>query len=233
MNKDFFNDMSSQIEPPNESVAFLLKQARLTDSANKARADRFVMKNMIAVAVSIALIMIGGAVIAFGDFFSDTAVDPGNDTQPPIITSELPQITDTQLTERTTSVFTTDSATPTTQTTPQISYTSPTQPATQSTPAPTTTPTTQTTPAPTTTSTQTTPTTPAPQQISLERAIEIGYAEIANRGYTGTFRESCRGTSQGQEVWELLFRVQGGRLPLVEMYISMETGAVLKWEWDD
>lgn len=224
MNKDFFNDINSQIEPPDKSVAFLLKQARLADSANKAREDRFVMKNMVAVAASIALIMVGGAVIAFGDFFNDPAVDPSNDTQPPLITSETPQITDIQPTERTTPIFTTE---PTTQATPQISDTSPTQP----TPTSTTTPATQTTPAPTTT--QTTPTTPTAQPISLEQAIEIGYAEIANRGYTGTFRESCRGTSQGQEVWELLFRVQGGRLPLVEMYISMETGAILKWEWDD
>jgi len=69
--------------------------------------------------------------------------------------------------------------------------------------------------------------------ISLERAIEIGHEELARRGYTGTFRESCRGFSRGQQVWELLFRVEGGRKPLVEMYINMDTGAIVKFEWDD
>ena len=70
-------------------------------------------------------------------------------------------------------------------------------------------------------------------EISLERAIEIGHEEIVNRGYSGTFRESCRGVSRGQNVWELLYRVEGGRKPLAEIYISIETGDVVKFEWDD
>ena len=75
------------------------------------------------------------------------------------------------------------------------------------------------------------PTSPA---ISLERAIEIGYEEIARRGHTGTFRNhSGMDFERGQWVWELVFRVQGGRLPLVEMYINVDTGAVVKFEWDD
>ena len=37
----------------------------------------------------------------------------------------------------------------------------------------------------------------------------------------------------GGWVWEVLFNVQGGRLPLVEMYICVHTGDVAKFEWDD
>ena len=70
--------------------------------------------------------------------------------------------------------------------------------------------------------------------ISLERAIEIGYEELARRGHAGTFRaHSGMDLERGRWVWELEFRVQGGRLPLVEMYIDAETGAVAKFEWDD
>ena len=70
--------------------------------------------------------------------------------------------------------------------------------------------------------------------ISLERAIEIGYEELARRGHTGSFRNhSGMDLERGQWVWELLFNVQGGRLPFVEMYISVDTGAIIKFEWDD
>jgi hypothetical protein len=221
MNKDFFNDMRSQIEPPDESVSFLLKKAQLTDAKNLAWQNKFVSRNLTAVVGSIALIIISGVVVAFGGFFNAPSVDPNNTessaTTFGTVSNTVKQTTATQPTEHLT---TTSTDVPKTQTTPQISDTSPPHTSIQTASAPT-----QTTSNP--------PKTPAPQQISLERAIEIGYAEITNRGFTGTFRESCRGTSQGQDVWELLFRVQGGRLPLVEMYISMETGAIIKWEWDD
>jgi uncharacterized membrane protein YkoI len=70
--------------------------------------------------------------------------------------------------------------------------------------------------------------------ISLERAIEIGYEELARRGYTGTFRErSGLDWEYGQWVWEIEFRVVGGRRPFVEMYINVDTGSVVKFEWDD
>jgi uncharacterized membrane protein YkoI len=70
-------------------------------------------------------------------------------------------------------------------------------------------------------------------EISLDRAIEIGYEELENRGYSGTFSESCKGTSRGQRVWELVYRVDDGRKPLAEVYVNRETGAVVKFEWDD
>ena len=75
---------------------------------------------------------------------------------------------------------------------------------------------------------------PSNPTISLERAIEIGYAEITRQGHTGTFlRDSGIDWERGQWVWELLFRVEGGRLPLVEIYINTETGDIVKFEWDD
>ncbi|MCL1924363.1 MAG: hypothetical protein FWF50_02130 [Defluviitaleaceae bacterium] len=75
---------------------------------------------------------------------------------------------------------------------------------------------------------------PTNTNISLERAIEIGYAEIARRGYTGTFRNNSGiDWEYGQWVWELLFRVNGGRLPLVEMYINVDSGNIVKFEWDE
>ena len=77
---------------------------------------------------------------------------------------------------------------------------------------------------------------PQSPAISLERAIEIGYAELARRGHTGTFRNHSGMDFEpryGGWVWEILFRVPGGRLPLVEMYICVHTGNVAKFEWDD
>ena len=75
---------------------------------------------------------------------------------------------------------------------------------------------------------------PVNPAITLERAIEIGYEELARRGHTGSFRNhSGMDLERGQWVWELLFNVQGGRLPFVEMYINVDTGAVVKFEWDD
>jgi len=70
-------------------------------------------------------------------------------------------------------------------------------------------------------------------EISLDRAIEIGHEELENRGYSGTFSESCKGTSRGQRVWELIYRVDGGNKPLAEVYVNRETGEVVKFEWDD
>ena len=75
---------------------------------------------------------------------------------------------------------------------------------------------------------------PVSPAISLDRAIEIGYEELARRGHTGSFRNhSGMDFERGQWVWELLFNVQGGRLPFVEMYINVDTGVVVKFEWDD
>ena len=77
---------------------------------------------------------------------------------------------------------------------------------------------------------------PSNPAISLDRAIEIGYAELARRGHSGTFRNHSGMDFEpryGGWVWELLFRVPGGRLPLVEMYIDVNTGNVAKFEWDD
>ena len=76
------------------------------------------------------------------------------------------------------------------------------------------------------------PTNPA---ISLDRAIEIGYAELARRGHVGTFRShSGMDWERNQWVWEIEFRVPaGGRRPIVEMYINVDTGAIVKFEWDD
>ncbi|MCL1988211.1 MAG: PepSY domain-containing protein [Firmicutes bacterium] len=70
--------------------------------------------------------------------------------------------------------------------------------------------------------------------ISLERAIELGHAELARRNLSGTFRNhSGMEWERGQWVWELVFRVPGGRLPLVEMYINVDNGNIVKFEWDD
>jgi len=88
-------------------------------------------------------------------------------------------------------------------------------------------------PAPTQAPDTTTVLTEAAGAISRERAIAIGYEELARRGYTGTFREVCRGNKRGQQVWEVLYRVEGGRKPLVEMYIAMDNGTIVKFEWDD
>jgi len=75
------------------------------------------------------------------------------------------------------------------------------------------------------------PTDPA---ISLERAIEIAYADLAARDINATFRsDSGMDWERGQWVWELLFRTHGERMPFIEFYISVDTGDIVKFEWDD
>jgi len=75
---------------------------------------------------------------------------------------------------------------------------------------------------------------PSNPAISLERAIEIAYADLAARGISATYRSnSGMDWERGQWVWELLFRTQGERMPLIEFYINVDTGAIVKFEWDD
>jgi len=70
--------------------------------------------------------------------------------------------------------------------------------------------------------------------ISLDRAIEIAYADLANRGINATYRSnSGLDWERGQRVWELLFRTTGERMPLIEYYINAENGNIVKFEWDD
>jgi len=77
------------------------------------------------------------------------------------------------------------------------------------------------------------PTNPA---ISLERAIEIAYQDLARRGITANFRtDSGMDWERGQWVWELEFRVPNaarGR-HVIEFYINVETGAIVKFEQGD
>ena len=75
------------------------------------------------------------------------------------------------------------------------------------------------------------PTNPA---ISLERAIEIAYEYLASQGINATYRSnSGMDWERGQWVWELLFRTQGERMPLIEFYINVDSGEIVKFEWDD
>jgi len=68
--------------------------------------------------------------------------------------------------------------------------------------------------------------------ISLERAIEIAYADLAARNISATFRtHSGMDWERGQWVWELEFRPTTGR-GVIEYYINVNTGAIVKFEWD-
>ena len=75
---------------------------------------------------------------------------------------------------------------------------------------------------------------PSGPAISMERAIEIAYADIAARGINASFRsDSGMSWERGQWVWELLFSTQGERMPLIEFYINVDDGSIVKFEWDD
>ena len=70
--------------------------------------------------------------------------------------------------------------------------------------------------------------------ISLEKAIEIAYADIAVRGIDAAYRSNSGiDREKGQWVWELLFRTTGERMPFIEYYINVENGNIVKFEWDD
>jgi uncharacterized membrane protein YkoI len=73
------------------------------------------------------------------------------------------------------------------------------------------------------------PTNPA---ISLERAIEIAQADLTRRGISATLRgNSGMDWERGQWVWEIEFRPTTGRGE-IEYYINVQTGAIVKFEWD-
>ena len=77
------------------------------------------------------------------------------------------------------------------------------------------------------------PTNPA---ISLQRAIEIAEADLVRRGIDATFHsDSGMDWERGQWVWELEFRVTGAQRGrhVIEFYINVETGDIVKFEWDD
>ena len=68
--------------------------------------------------------------------------------------------------------------------------------------------------------------------ISLERAIEIASADLAARDISATFhRHSGMDWERGQWVWELEFRPNNQR-GVIEYYINVHTGAIVKFEWD-
>jgi len=75
---------------------------------------------------------------------------------------------------------------------------------------------------------------PSNPAISLQRAIEIAEADLARRGINATFRrDSGMSWERGQWVWELEFRTQGERMPIIEYYINVDNGNIAKFEWDD
>ena len=70
--------------------------------------------------------------------------------------------------------------------------------------------------------------------ISLERAIEIAYADLKSRGINAAYRSnSGLDRERGQLVWELLFKTHGHHMPLIEYYINADNGNIVKFEWDD
>jgi len=73
---------------------------------------------------------------------------------------------------------------------------------------------------------------PSNPAISMERAIEIANADLAARNISATFRaNSGMSWERGQWVWELEFRPATGR-GVIEYYINVNTGAIVKFEWD-
>ena len=73
---------------------------------------------------------------------------------------------------------------------------------------------------------------PSNPAISLERAIQIAYADLADRNINANFRkDSGMDWERRQWVWELEFRPTNGR-GVIEYYINVNTGAIVKFEWD-
>ena len=137
---------------------------------------------------------------------------------------------------------TVDATPQSTMTPPPISTPAP-YPTPTSTPAPSPPPT--ATPVPPSTPSHTTPSSnnqsqgsssrsirPSNPAISLEMAIELAYADLAARGIDATFRrDSGMDWERGQWVWELEFRPTTGRGE-IEFYINVDTGEIVKFEWD-
>jgi len=105
------------------------------------------------------------------------------------------------------------------------------QSTSQASPRPTSSPrsTPQASPRPTSSPTNNRPANPA---ISMDRAIEIAYADLDNRGISASFRShSGMSFERGQWVWELEFRPTGQRGE-IEYYIDVNNGSIVKFEWD-
>jgi uncharacterized membrane protein YkoI len=75
---------------------------------------------------------------------------------------------------------------------------------------------------------------PSNPAITLEMAIAIAEADIENRGINATYRNnSGMHWERNQWVWEIEFRTQGERMPIIEFYINVDDGNIVKFEWDD
>ena len=87
-------------------------------------------------------------------------------------------------------------------------------------------------PPATTSNRNTRPTNPA---ISRDRAIEIAHAELARHGLTGTFRSVSMDWERGQWVWEVELRTNSANRwqREFEVYVNVNTGAVVHTEFDD
>jgi len=72
---------------------------------------------------------------------------------------------------------------------------------------------------------------PEDPSVSIERATQIAYEDLRSRGIPANFRaHSGISLERGQWVWELEFSPsQGG---VIEYYINVTTGAIVKFEWD-
>ena len=75
---------------------------------------------------------------------------------------------------------------------------------------------------------------PVNPNITMERAVEIAHAELAKHGFTGTLRSVNMDWERGQWVWEVEIRNNNRNRnhQIVEIYINVDTGDVVKFEWD-
>jgi len=73
---------------------------------------------------------------------------------------------------------------------------------------------------------------PTNPDITLDRAIEIASADLNRRNIPATFRtHSGMSWERRQWVWELEFNPTNQR-GVIEYYINVHTGAIVKFEWD-
>ena len=71
--------------------------------------------------------------------------------------------------------------------------------------------------------------------ITRERAIEIAQAELATHGLTGTLRSAVMDWEKNQWVWEVDLRTNSTNRHQrnFEIYINVDTGEIIKTEFDD
>ena len=75
---------------------------------------------------------------------------------------------------------------------------------------------------------------PDDPHVTLEDAVALGYEVLEGRQLTGEmYGQSGLVFEDGRWVWALVFKIENGQEPYVDIFISAQDGQLVTFGWDD